>query len=533
MIDTSDNQRSSIVLERFEIAAQAAKIGIFDYDIVNGTVYLDNYARKLWVFSPDFKISYDACFKGIHPDDRQRIHHRIEMPSDHESDVLYKDEYRVINCKKKQIIWVYSTGKVFFINGNPVRLVGAVEDITERKRIQEEIQKRIEELAAANRELESFSYSVSHDLRSPLNAINCLNEMLLEEYSERLDNDGSEILNRIQQSIRKMASTIDDILRLSGISREPMNRQEINLNPISHSIIHELRQSMPERNVTVTIADTLPAFADARLMTIALSNLIGNAWKYSGLNPEAHIEIGTISSENEKVFFVRDNGIGFDMKFANRLFKPFQRLHSGSQFSGTGIGLAIVHKIIQRHGGKIRVESEVEKGSTFYFTLESPVEIASVLRHEPLKILIVDDDSNDVFFTKRALRKIETNSILEVATDGDQAIKLLSADDTYHVILIDLKLPGIGGIEILRFVKSHERLKHIPVAVLSSSTMSGDIEESYDAGAVNYINKSFVFKEFSASLKEVLDTLKNTSLPSTFLKEINDCNEIEPEKCMI
>lgn len=533
MIGTSDNPQPSKILERFEIAAQAAKIGIFDYDIVNGTVYLDNYARKLWGFSPDFQASYDDCFKRVHPDDRQKTHHRIETLSDHESDVLYKDEYRVINCKTNEIIWVYSTGKVFFINGNPVRLAGAVEDITERKRMQEEIQKRIEELAAANRELESFSYSVSHDLRSPLNAINCLNEVLLEEYSERLDNDGSEILNRIQQSIRKMATTIDDILRISGISREPMNLQEIDLNPISHSVIHELSQSMPERNVKVTIADALPAFADARLMTIALSNLIGNAWKYSGLNPDAHIEIGTISSENEKLFFVRDNGIGFDMNVANRIFKPFQRLPTGSQFPGNGIGLAIVQRIIQRHGGRIRVESEVEKGSTFYFSLESPVETACVMREDPLKILIVDDDSNDVFFTKRALRKIETNSILDVATDGDQAIELLSACDTYHIILLDLKLPGIGGIGILRYVKNNERLKHIPVAVLSSSTMSGDIEQSYDAGAVNYIIKSFDFKMFSASLKEVFDTLVSDSHVSTSLKEHNDCNEIEHERCLI
>jgi light-regulated signal transduction histidine kinase (bacteriophytochrome) len=168
-----------------------------------------------------------------------------------------------------------------------------------------------------------------------------------------------------------MAATIDDLLRLTGISREPLHRQQIDLSLIAKTVIHELRHTEPQRKVAIEIARTLPAFADNRLMTIALSNIIGNAWKYSSKNQDARIEVGILSAKNGNTFFVRDNGAGFDMRFVEKIFQPFQRLHSESQFPGTGIGLAIVQKIIHRHGGKIWAESEIGKGATFYFTLDS------------------------------------------------------------------------------------------------------------------------------------------------------------------
>jgi signal transduction histidine kinase len=244
------------------------------------------------------------------------------------------------------------------------------KEITERKRAEEALQRHSEELAAANKELETFSYSVSHDLRAPLNAIRGLSDILMEDYSDKFNEDAKDLLKKITASTEKMSALINDILSLAKISRETMNCREIDLCPIAESVVNELRLAEPQRNIEIIIAAALSVFADAQLMRIALSNLIGNAWKYTGKNPSARIEIGAMTTENEHIFFVRDNGTGFPMSHAHKLFQPFQRLHSASQFPGTGIGLATVYKIILRHGGRIWAESEIDKGSTFYFTLK-------------------------------------------------------------------------------------------------------------------------------------------------------------------
>jgi PAS domain S-box-containing protein len=497
------------IRERLEIAQHAVRLGIYDIDIKNGVVYWDKRTRELWGITQDDPLTYDNFINRVVPEDRQYVQSQVNNALEPDGNGFIEIEYRIVNSTTKEFIWIHATGNVFFKYGDAVRLIGTVQDITERKRIQEEMHQHMRELTTANKELESFSFSVSHDLRSPLNAINCLNEILLEEYSDRLDKDGKDILKRIKTSIRKMASTIDDILRFTEISRETMNREVINLSSIAHSVVHELCQSAPERSVAVSIIDGLVAIADARLITIALTNLIGNAWKYTSFNPDARIEIGETFTKNEHVFFIRDNGIGFDMTLVNRLFKPFQRLHSSNQFPGTGIGLAIVHKIIQRHGGRIWVESDAGRGTTFYFTIENTRVTERTFQNDSPGILIIDDDSNDVYFTKRALRKLLPDCNLEVVSDGDQAIELLSSCDSFQLILLDLKLPGIGGIEILRFIKSQEHLKHIPVIILSSSALTGDIDLSYNAGAASFVNKSFDFNDFSASLKIIIDNWLN------------------------
>lgn len=280
-------------------------------------------------------------------------------------------EHRVIKADGT-VGWAFSRAiPLLDANGDIYEWFGAASDITDRKHL-EDARLRNAELAAANRELESFSYSVSHDLRHPLRAIKGFSNILLEEYSDKVDEDGKDILNRIMSSTDKMASIIDDMLNLAGISLESMNYRKIDLSSIANTVVNDLRRTDPERDVEVTIALEMPAFADPRLMSIALTNLIGNAWKYSGRNPKARIDFGIMSTANENVFYIRDNGAGFDMNLSHKLFRPFHRLHSGCQFSGTGIGLAIVQKIIQRHGGRIWAESEIGKGATFYFTLASP-----------------------------------------------------------------------------------------------------------------------------------------------------------------
>ena len=242
-------------------------------------------------------------------------------------------------------------------------------DITERKRMEEALRRNAEQLASANKELETFSYSISHDLRAPLMAIAGFGRLLQEDYSDKLDDKGQNFLRQIMRGTNKMSDLIDDMLSLAKISRQEMIPREIDLSGMAASVTFGLRQAEPERKVDVVIAQELKAHGDARLTNIALSNLIGNAWKYSGKTPCAKIEFGALEKDGEKVFYVRDNGAGFDMAHAHRLFVPFQRLHTESQFPGTGIGLAIANRVIQRHGGRIWGESEIGKGATFYFTL--------------------------------------------------------------------------------------------------------------------------------------------------------------------
>ncbi len=245
----------------------------------------------------------------------------------------------------------------------PDYFVTAFVEITERKQAEEE-------LKAANKELEAFSYSVSHDLRSPLRTISGFIS-LLSEHAGPLDGKTNEYLQRIEAGAAKMDRLIDDLLSLSRISRLEMVIQEIALSAMARVVVRELELQHPERHVEKNIANDLKARGDSRLIKIALTNLIGNAWKYTDKTVEARVEFGSCRKNGKEVFFVRDNGAGFSMDQVYRLFQPFQRLHSESEFTGMGIGLPIVHRVISRHGGEIWGEGEVGKGATFYFTLGS------------------------------------------------------------------------------------------------------------------------------------------------------------------
>ncbi len=252
----------------------------------------------------------------------------------------------------------------------------AITDITEQKRAEDEVRQYVDELASANKELESFSYSISHDLRTPLRAIKGFSSILAKDYSEQFDAEGREFLQRINAGADRMSELIDDMLSLAKISHQEMNLQEIDISGLAGAVVNELRLTDHTRKVDVIITQNLKATGDLRLLRIALSNLIGNAWKYSSRSDCAKIELGVMEQDGETVCYVRDNGSGFDMSQVHRLFAPFQRLHSESQFPGTGIGLAIVNRIIRRHGGRIWAEGENGKGATFYFTL-SPYKCAA------------------------------------------------------------------------------------------------------------------------------------------------------------
>lgn len=235
--------------------------------------------------------------------------------------------------------------------------------------LEKRVLERTAELSAANKELESFSYSVSHDLRAPLRSIDGFSQALCEDYSETLDSCAKGYLDRVRAATQRMGQLIDDLLNLARVTRAEMHRESVDLSAMASSVATELVKAEGERQVAWNIEPDVEAFADPRLLRVVLDNLLGNAWKYTSKHPQARIEFGRQHSNGSAFYFVRDDGAGFDPAYSERLFGAFQRLHGVTEFPGSGIGLATVHRIIHRHGGRIWAEAAVEKGATFYFTL--------------------------------------------------------------------------------------------------------------------------------------------------------------------
>jgi PAS domain S-box-containing protein len=258
-----------------------------------------------------------------------------------------------------------------------ILVTSALRDISERKQteqkvihLNEELEQRAAELEAANKELEAFSYSVSHDLRSPLQNIDGFSQVLIEDYSDRLDTEGLEHLRHVRSSCHQMGEIIDALLALSKMMRTEMFRQKVDLSLLACEIADHLKASAPGRAVDFVIANDLMAEADPQLLRVVLENLMNNAWKFTSKQSRARIEVGSLLQSNgEKVFYVRDDGAGFDMQHAQKLFSPFKRLHKASDFQGTGIGLATVQRVVARHGGKIWASAAIDHGATFCFTL--------------------------------------------------------------------------------------------------------------------------------------------------------------------
>lgn len=238
-----------------------------------------------------------------------------------------------------------------------------------QEHLEELVEERTAELAAVNKELEAFSYSVSHDLRAPLRSIDGFSQALLDDYDRKLDEGGKHMLQRLRANSQNMAELIDDMLDLSRLTRKEMHRQEVDLSALVRDITKELRDTDRDRRVDFAITDNAIVNGDPILLKAMMENLLGNAWKFTGKRKDALIEFGVTQQDGNTTYFVRDNGAGLDMAYADKLFGAFQRLHSESEFSGTGIGLATVQRIIYRHGGKVWAEAEVNKGATFYFTL--------------------------------------------------------------------------------------------------------------------------------------------------------------------
>ncbi len=299
----------------------------------------------------------------VHPDDRETTIAEAQRLAEGNLTIRFENRYRCADGSYRWLLW----NAVALPEAQ--KIYAAASDITQRKQFESTLQDRAMALETANRELESFSYSVSHDLRSPLRAIDGYARIFEEDYAGSLDEEGRRLLSVIRGEARRMGVLIDDLLAFSQVGRRSLTRNAVDLRQIASDIIADKRRRYPNRQVDFVANETPIAFADAGAMRHVLFNLIANAVKYSKPAEDVHIEIGGRSNGDHGVYWVSDRGIGFDMRYAEKIFGVFQRLHTNAEIEGSGVGLAIVQRIVERHGGRVWAESEIGKGSTFFFTL--------------------------------------------------------------------------------------------------------------------------------------------------------------------
>ena len=358
---------------RLLLAFDAVGDGFWDWDMVTGKVFYSTSWKELLGYADDeVGDTIDEIWRLGNPDDLRKTFQAVERHVT--TGEPFASEFR-IRCKDGSTKWLLGRGKLIArdADGRPLRMIGTNTDITDRKRLQEELEGLVHErtasLEAANRELASFSHSVAHDLRSPLAGIQGFSQFMEQRCADQLDENGKRYLMNIRKSAKRMAQLIEDMMMLSRVREREMWRQKVDLSAIAREVVAELREREPLRVAEISIPRELPVQADPNLLRIAMANLLGNAWKYTSRRDVARIELTAEQKDDKTVYCVRDNGAGFNMDQAPRLFAPFQRLHLESEFPGTGIGLTIVHRIIERHGGRIWAESAVDQGAAFYFTI--------------------------------------------------------------------------------------------------------------------------------------------------------------------
>ena len=357
-------------LHRLKHVQGIAHVGDWDRNVSTDELTLSDEIYEIWGLVPgDPKASYSYFINSLHPDDKTSIKAKIE-------ETLVKGTPLITECRivredgKIQHIYAQIEAKKDQF-GRPLRMVGTVQDVTELKEKNMELSFTNAELLEANKQLESFNSAASHDLRSPLNSILRFAQIIQEDHSKDIDLEGQTYLAHVINASKKMGKVIDGLSEISRITRMELKREKINLSSIVRDIANELQTLDPKRTITFHIQDDIIVSGDSSLLMITMTNLMNNAYKFTSQNPKAVIEFGLTKREDKDTYFLRDNGVGFDMRHINKLFQPFERLHGTDEFPGTGIGLATVHRIIKRHDGKIWAESQVNVGTTFYFSLSS------------------------------------------------------------------------------------------------------------------------------------------------------------------
>lgn len=364
--------------ERYRKVIETSPDGIATADLSGNLISVNQRFVKLWGYdSPEEMVGLNYL--------------NLIAPEDHsEAEKNMRSVLKEINTTPFERHFLRKDGSTFIgemnaaglhdANNSLISLIAIVRDITDRKKTEEailnlnaELEQRVAartaSLEASNKELEAFSYSVAHDLRTPLRTMISFSQIFLEEYSQVVDKNGQDHLKRILNSSRTMAKLIDDLLNLSRITLAEINRVDVDLAEIARNISRKLHEAQPDRKVEFIIPEKLIANSDPGLIHLVLENLLGNAWKFSINTDISRIALGSLVQNGEVVFYVKDNGVGFDMAYVSKLFRAFQRLHSLYEFEGNGIGLSIVQRIILRHGGRVWAESEVREGATFFFTL--------------------------------------------------------------------------------------------------------------------------------------------------------------------
>jgi PAS domain S-box-containing protein len=374
--------------ERYRLAARATQDVLWDWDMGTGAVVWNEALLAVFGYDPAEAGGPIAHAKAwwterIHSEDRARVEESFGAAATSASET-WCQEYRFRRRDGSYAV-VLDRGYIGRgPDGTAVRFIGSMADISAQKaaeerirqlnaRLEQIVQDRTKELVAANKELESFCYSVSHDLRSPLRSIAGFSQAVLDDCVGSLGPDGQAHFRRIQAAVLRMSALIDGLLALSRLTRKEMERSPVDLSALAGAVVEELGRSDPGRRVDVDIEPGLAAVGDRQLIRAMLQNLLENAWKFTARRPEARIAFGRDAGDRRRPFFVRDNGAGFDMTFRDKLFNPFQRLHGDDEYPGNGIGLATVLRIVHRHGGRVWAEGRPGHGATFYFTLPGPV----------------------------------------------------------------------------------------------------------------------------------------------------------------
>jgi PAS domain S-box-containing protein len=356
-----------------------AHLGTWEWDLTEPQASWSAELYRIYGLSPEtYTPSYENYLKMVHPDDRQRVMDATDRVF-HEHVPYSHDEriFRPDGSMRYLHTWAHP---VLDDAGKLIRLVGVCQDITDQKVAEEEVkalnadlERRVAErtrtIETSLRDLEAFNAMASHDLRAPLSVIQGACVLMLRGGTDDLPPRVNDNLPRIQRAAARMTALVNDLLALAQVGHVPLGRDRVDLSGLCQEVIAQLGRTTPERDVTVDIQPDLVCLGDPGLLRAAVENLLGNAWKYSSRVPHARIDVGGQTEGARRAFFVRDNGAGFDMKDAHRLFAPFERLHKASEFEGTGVGLAAVHRIIERHGGRIWAEGEPGRGATFFFEL--------------------------------------------------------------------------------------------------------------------------------------------------------------------